>query len=513
MRQLGFWSFHWYRAATRFLLLFLALILLYSLFGASSGTAAEKEEKKVLRVAFVQLPGFTQTAEDGTRYGVVVDYLNEIAKYTGWEYEYVDTEGTGFLDGFSNGEYDLMGATYYLPEMTGYYAYPDYSCGSTKSILLARHDDERIKGFEARYLDGKTIGVYANANENIRRLEEFLKMNGIDCRLKRYTLDQLVDGKMYAHLENGEVDLLLENAAGNDDRFRVVASFDAQPHYIVTTPDRPEVLEGLNMALEKILDANPNFAEERYAANFPKLDQVEVFLNAEEQAYIQEKQVITVAVPEQFHPLVCLREKEMIHSGLVPDMLDKVTNFSALRFEYVFTDSYTGALELVQQGQADMAGFYLDGENSALQMGLSLTKSYATLDNLIVRNKFVSYPGAGLRCTVLDGRKLPNTVHADQVTYYSDISKALSAVNRGEQDFAYGLSVGMEQQIQKNYLSNVVPVTLFNDSSKVSFALAKPAPPQLLTILNKAIYHLTEEEKRHRRPQSDLHRKQSFLAG
>ena len=130
--------------------------------------------------------------------------------------------------------------------------------------------------------------------------------------------------------------------------------------------------------------------------------------------YIQEKQVITVAVPEQFHPLVCLREKEMIHSGLVPDMLDKVTNFSGLRFEYVFTDSYTGALELVQQGQADMAGFYLDGENSALQMGLSLTKSYVTLDNLIVRNKFVSYPGAGLRCTVLDGRKLPNTVHADQ---------------------------------------------------------------------------------------------------
>ena len=52
MRQLGFWSFRWYRVATRFLTLFLALILLYSLFGASSGTAAEKEEKKVLRVAF-----------------------------------------------------------------------------------------------------------------------------------------------------------------------------------------------------------------------------------------------------------------------------------------------------------------------------------------------------------------------------------------------------------------------------------------------------------------------------
>ncbi len=35
--------------------------------------------------------GKKMTDEDGERYGLVVDYLNEIAKYTGWKYEYIDT--------------------------------------------------------------------------------------------------------------------------------------------------------------------------------------------------------------------------------------------------------------------------------------------------------------------------------------------------------------------------------------------------------------------------------------
>ena len=53
------------------------------------------------------------------------------------------------------------------------------------------------------------------------------------------------------------------------DSVRVIATYNSQPYYIVTNPGNKEVLDGLNMALERILDANPNFAAERYAANFP----------------------------------------------------------------------------------------------------------------------------------------------------------------------------------------------------------------------------------------------------
>ena len=45
--------------------------------------SAEEKNGTVLRVAFPQVEGYTMTDEDGERYGLVVDYLNEIAKYTG----------------------------------------------------------------------------------------------------------------------------------------------------------------------------------------------------------------------------------------------------------------------------------------------------------------------------------------------------------------------------------------------------------------------------------------------
>ena len=45
------------------------------------------------------------TDEDGERYGLVVDYLNEIAKYTGWKYEYIDTDNNSVVDNFLEGKF------------------------------------------------------------------------------------------------------------------------------------------------------------------------------------------------------------------------------------------------------------------------------------------------------------------------------------------------------------------------------------------------------------------------
>ena len=76
----------------------------------------------------------------------------------------------------------------------------------------------------------------------------------------------------------------------------MVAKFDSQPHYIVTTGNNQEVLDGLNMAMAKIIDSNPNFAEERYEANFPDSGMSAIYLNQPELDYISQKKTVTVAV-------------------------------------------------------------------------------------------------------------------------------------------------------------------------------------------------------------------------
>ena len=470
-------------------------LLVFIMLAFNLSVLAQTSEKRVLRVAFPQVDGMSWTAEDGTHHGMLVDYLNEIAKYTGWEYEYIDTKGPAMLNEFVEGKYELMGGNYYIPALEKYYAYPNYNMGYSRSLLLARSDDRSIHSYDLESMNGKTIGVYENARENIRRLKEFMAINGLYCNIRYYKQEDMV-GKigLYPYLAKGEIDLLLNNVAHISDSVRVVVAYDSQPYYIVTNPGNKEVLDGLNMALERILDANPNFAAERYAVNFPDR-LVNIQLSDRDLEYVNERKTITVAVPENWYPLYCKETPLKNHTGIMADVLDEIKSFTGLRFSYVYAKNYADAIRLIQQGDADILGFFLEDENDAAQLGLALSASYVSANNIIVRNKACSYPAPGLVGALVESQRFPSGISAEKIRSYPGIKEALAAVNSGEADFIYGLSSKMEQDISRYHFTNLAPVTLVNDQSAISFALPTPVDPDLLTVLNKAINNLSESER------------------
>lgn len=470
------------------------LVMLFMMAVSFPCAADEEAEDKVLRVAFPITEGYTMLTADGERYGLVVDVLNEVAKYTGWKYEYIDVENEEILRRFKAGEYDLMGGQYYMDGLEEDYGYPEYNCGYTKLILLARKDDDRIKGFDLNSLNGKTIGVFERAAENIRRLKIYLELNNIDCTIKYYNHDQLKEhGGLNYYLENGEVDLLLGNSADSGDKFYVAATFDSQPHYIVTQPDNQEILDGLNMALEKIYEADPNFAKKLYETNFPAAANMNAVLNAKEKEYIEQRGTVTVAVPSDWHPLFCLDNGDG-HNGYVPDILQKISEYSGLEFSYIYCDSYAQTLGKMQNGEADLLAFYLGSEEDAVEQDLALTTPYVELNSILVRNKESSYPAQGLVGAVLEGEDMPDNITVDKEIYYSDIAEALSDVNRGKVDFFYGVSAHLESIIQKNNFTNLMQVNLINDHRETSFAMKSPVQPELFSIINKAINNISSED-------------------
>ena len=471
-------------------------LLVFIMLAFHLSALARTSEKRVLRVAFPQVVGMSWTAEDGSHHGMLVDYLNEIAKYTGWEYEYIDTNRQTVLNELIAGQYELMGGNYYIPGLEEYYAYPDYNMGYSRSLLLARSDDRTIHSYNLESMNGKTIGVYENAKENIRRLKEFLAINGLDCKFQYYSLKDMQknDEGLYFYLMNGEIDLLLSGIIYNHDSVRVIATYNSQPYYIVTNPSNKEVLDGLNMALERILDANPNFAAERYAANFPAR-LVNVQFSDRDLEYVKKRKTITVAVPENWYPFYCKETSQKNHVGIMVDVLDKIKDFTSLDFSYVYAKNYSDAVHLVQRGKADILGFFLGDENDAAQLGLALSASYVSANNIIVRNKACSYPAPGLVGALVESQRFPSGISAEKIRSYPGIKEALAAVNSGEVDFIYGLSSKMEQDILRYHFTNLAPVTLVNDQSAISFALPTPVDPDLLTVLNKAINNLSESER------------------
>ncbi len=479
-----------HRGIHRFAAAFLSVLLAVSLFFPCA--AAAEPEETVLRVAFPNAEGYTSLSADGSPVGVVVDYLNEISKYTGWKYEYVPTKNA--VGDFQDGKFDLMGGTFYNEGLEDMFAYPDYNCGYTQAKLMARKDDASIRSYDTATLNGKTIGVYDRSTENIQRLKDWLTIQALDCEIRYYSRDDLENGNLYNRVESGEVDLLLGYGTDMPDTLYAAASFGGQAHYIVTQPDNREILDQLNMALEQIYAADPDFAEKEQAKNFADNMTGYAVLTEQELSYIAEKGAVTVAVPDNWHPLYCV-DIDDYHEGFVPDVLKKVTEYSGLQFTYLLCDSYMDAITMVQEGKADMLGFFLGTEESASDHGLARTTAYAGLSPILVRNKNVTYPSEGRVCGVMAGRSKSKSVVADEIIFYDSVEEGLSDVNSGKIDFFYGIGAHIENIIRTGNLTNVVQVSLPNNNTEVSFAVSKPVDSPLFSILNKAVNNLSESEK------------------
>ena len=389
-----------------------------------------------------------------------------------------------------------MGGTFYSSGFEEYFAYPDYNTGWSRGVLLCRRDDESLLGYDLTSLNGKTIGVYENAVDKIRYLQEFLKSNDLDCRLRYYSYEDMGDtGNLYRHLRDGEVDMLLGNDQEIHGEFRMVTSFRAQPYYIVTNLENTEVLDGLNEALRYILESTPNFADDVYNANFPDVKMTDIQLNTQEMRYIEEKGSITVAVPGAFHPFSCKDSPVEYHEGMLPELWEAISSFTGLEVRFIYTDTYAKSIQMVRQGKADILGAYLADDRLAFSENLALTQPIISLSNIVLKHKSVNYPENGLTCGLLKGCTLPADMDAGEIIYFDTVRDMLAAVNSGKVDYVYGISAMLEQEIQRRRYMNVVPVTQVSSDTDVSFAVVQPIDPEMLTILNKAIANISTSEK------------------
>ena len=142
MRMRAISPSRWIRRAAKALAVLMAAA---GMLAVQPVAAAQAQEDRVLRVAFPTTPGVSELDSYGNRKGMLVDHLNEIAKYTGWEYEYIDVDSNDVVSDFIDGRFDLMGGTYYSPDFEQYFAYPQYSMGHSRALLLCRRDEMCIR--------------------------------------------------------------------------------------------------------------------------------------------------------------------------------------------------------------------------------------------------------------------------------------------------------------------------------------------------------------------------------
>ena len=99
------------------------------------GQIGIKAEEQVIRIGYDSNSNFIKD-NDGKYYGYGVEYLEKIAEYTGWSYEFVKDESWhASLDKLRNGEIDLICTAHYTEERAKEFLYSDLPLGYETSIL------------------------------------------------------------------------------------------------------------------------------------------------------------------------------------------------------------------------------------------------------------------------------------------------------------------------------------------------------------------------------------------
>ena len=116
-------------------------------------------ELQTVRVGYTILPGFQDGAEGEYKSGQGYEYLQKIASYAGWNYEYVYGDFETLYSMLESGDIDLMGDITYTEDRAEKISYGINEQGRESFNLYCSNNDS-ISAADITTVNGKRLAPY-----------------------------------------------------------------------------------------------------------------------------------------------------------------------------------------------------------------------------------------------------------------------------------------------------------------------------------------------------------------
>lgn len=464
--------------------------------GEGAADSAASAEKRVVRVGFPVQPGLTEIAEDGTRSGYTYDYLQEVAQYTGWEFEYVDYEGTddeqisAALDDLMAGRIDVLGAMSYSKDLEELFDYPVHSYGHTYTVLFAPIGEDRISASTIDRINPLRVATWKNSVFRLADFESYASLVNLS-----YELVPCEGGlEVFETLEEGKADVGLGVGVSVPDGFRTVLRFTPRPFYFAT-PKASGLADDLDLVLDRIEQSEPTFASELFSHYFPEDGSMLEFSDTE-RACIENAGTLRVGLFPNRAPMSSVDPGTGEMTGATVDMLDRIAATTGLSFEYVALDDSKNVKEQIAELDLDVVAGIDHSLTYAKDNGLSLTMPFSSARNMIAFNGSLSYEDlrADMVMAAPYERKAILEEQGYRVNAYPNMKECLDAVDRGEADFTYDDMYLVSYYLAASNYKNVKTADASFQETRTCFGLLQPIDPNLLSVFNKGIQDVSSRE-------------------
>lgn len=470
----------------------LATLTFFIFMCLSIGAFAAQSAQFTLRVGYWPDYG---TAVDpvGRPYGYTCDYFNEIAKINDWQVQYIACDWNNGLTMLSNGEIDVFGPMQKTSERQQQFSYPDYAMGFEYGTLYVRKNNQEIYFNDLQSLDGKTVGTPSDSFY-ITPLKQFCQKNGITLQFK-----DINDAQELEHaLHDGTIDLLLAGSMLMPPEAKSALYFAPQEFYYATTNGNSVVLNGINSALEQIRRKNIYFDAELYNKYYVNTSLKNETFTKSEKEYIRNAPPIQIAYFGEQSPFEFYDDETGELRGITPDILNVISQYSGLTFEFTSLQDADQLSELLASGSVQMVSAITDGKN------LETLYPLVTTDPLLKAElNFVLKQGSTFDETALVLALPKNwvTVQNHMRTYYpikelklyDTTEQCLDAVLRGDADLTVQNRLMSETSLKPYKYRQLTINSMRWGETGIRMGIL-PEDTQLLSIMNKSIASLNTQE-------------------
>ncbi|MEG0442037.1 MAG: transporter substrate-binding domain-containing protein, partial [Oscillospiraceae bacterium] len=426
--------------------------------------------------------------------GYTYEFLQELAQYTGWTYEFVQLEGSTneifmkMMDMLETGELDFLTGLTYSDGLAEKYSYPASSYGTSYTVLRVDEDNTTLTDGNLQTAKNLRIAV-PTGKMRVAQLERFCELNSMTPTLITYQTDT----EQLDALKKGEVDALLSVDLVPMQGTRTILKLEPRPFYIATTKENLTLTHALNAAIMQVEAGDPYFTTTLYENYFGNSTTHLVFSDRE-QAYLDQKPVLRVGVTADKAPFQYHDPKSGALQGISIDLLNAVTAETGLTMDYVYADTAMDLAELLEEGKVDILATTFHNYGSVLRDTVSFSRPYLQGQYILVYNSRLDPENFGGKRLALmewlDNRKPTKTT----TLYLPTAEACLTAVNRGDVDYTYMNSHSVQYELNRARYSHISAIPQSDDDYQICFGVAKSANPMLLSVLNKVILHMPEEE-------------------
>ncbi len=301
--------------------LIVSLVFVLTLFIHS--TLFANEQNKKIRVGYIPYDDLVIDITKVGKEGYGYEILKKVEEISDLSFEFVKIDGDIF-EALEKGEVDIIGFYFHTPERAAKYLYLKTPLNAVQTSLIAPTKKNRVYDNPAD-IDGKTIATYKYNIANAT-MEKYAAENNISVK---YVIGEFHNYKKL------KADYYLAYSSDFDmGNYNNVINFDKRYTYLISLPDKEEMMNKLDKVIYEIITTEGNFFEllsEKYMGAA-----YHTFHRSLTQSELQilRKKTLKVAYNEIAKPLT-YTDSQGKADGVLIDVINKLAQMYEFKVEYL----------------------------------------------------------------------------------------------------------------------------------------------------------------------------------